>query len=216
MSRGSCFPTLILLGALLAAEPAGADDKSGASLAETKAAGQWTDPPAKTTTPATNAAAKPVATPAKVEEPDASVRSGARKPGRSAKLRREQIRRVADRARPARPERVEVVRRAERPGRRIATWRPAPPRAMRTAARILRPVYGYIPPDAPAEVYYEQRRFGTVGNRPGDLGLPPEGGPAYRSVGMREGGHLVMRWRGPGIPATPIGQPSPFDAFGPE
>lgn len=87
---------------------------------------------------------------------------------------------------------------------------------MRTAARTLRPVYGYIPPDAPAEVYYEQRRFGTVGNRPADLGLPPDAGSAYRSVGMREGGHLVMRWRGPGIPAPAIGQPSPFVAFGAE
>lgn len=216
MSRGSRFRTfLILLGAMLAAGPADAEDKPSTPSADTKAAGQWTDPPAKVDTPATNAAAKPVVTPAKIDESKVSARFETRTPRRSAKLRREQIRKVAHRARPARQEQVEVVRRAERPNRRSAARMWTPRREMRAAAvRSLRPVYGDIPPDAPAEAYYEQRRFGTVGNRSGDLGLPPEEGSAYRTVGLREGGRLVMRWRGPGIPHTVIGKPSPFDGFG--
>ena len=78
--------------------------------------------------------------------------------------------------------------------------------------RSLSPVYGYIAPDAPAEAYYEQRRVGTVGNRPGELGLPSDGSPAYRTVGMRGDGHLVMRWREPSVPTgLVIDRPSPFD-----
>jgi hypothetical protein len=216
MSRGSRFRTLfILLGTILATAPAGAEDKPGAPSAESKADGQWTDPPAKVQTPATNAVAKPVATPAKIDESKIPARVEARAPRRSAKVRRERIRTVASRERPARQERAEGVR-AERPSRRIVARRPVPREARAVAVRGLRPVYGYIPPDAPADAYYAQRRFGTVGRRPGDLGLPPEDGPAFRNVGMREDGHLVMRWRRPGVPAAVFGPSSPFDDFGGE
>lgn len=216
MSRGSRFRTLlVLLGTLLAGSPAAAQDKPGPSLADSKAAGQWTDPPAKVDPPATNAGSKTVLTPAKIDEPRGETRIEARSPRRSAKLRRERIRTAAVRARPARQERVALVRRVERPSRRVAIRQRAWPREARAAPmRSLRPVYGDIPPDAPADAYYEQRRFGTVGNRSRDLGLPPEGAAAYRSVGMREGGRLVMRWRGPGMPPAVVGQPSPLDAFG--
>lgn len=216
MSRGSRFRTLlILLGTLLAANPAAAQDKPGPSPADGKASGQWTDPPAKVDPPVTNAGSKTVSTPAKLDEPRGEARVEARSSRRSAKLRRERIRTAAVRARPARQERVALVRRAERPSRRVAMRQMVWPRAARAAPmRSLRPVYGDIPPDAPADAYYEQRRFGTVGNRSRDLGVPPEGAAAYHSVGMREGGRLVMRWRGPGVPPTVVGQPSPFDAFG--
>lgn len=213
MSRGSRSPAvLILLGMILVAGPADA---------ETKEAGRWTDPPAKMDTPAMNAASpKPAATPAKapakgpakLDAPAMANRPEARPPRRSAKLRRAQIRGVASRTRPAR---VSVVRQADRPGRRVVARMSAPPRLAMGPARSVRPVYGYIPPDAPAYAYYEQRRVGTMGNGPGDLGLPPEGDPAYRTVGMREGGHLVMRWRR--VPAGVVhGHLSPFDPFSPE
>ena len=220
MSRSSrSRAVLIVLGTILAAGPAAAQDMpgttSGPRPAESKAAGQWTDPPAKAEKPATNAAApKPMATPAKIDEPAVARRTEARAPRRSAKLRRAQIRTVASRTR---PERVAVVREAYRPSRRVAARISAPPRFARgPVTRSLRPVYGFIPPDAPAEAYYAQRRFGTVGNRPSDLGLPA-GNPAYRTVGMREGGRLVMRWRGAGVPAgVVVDPPSPFDPFGAE
>lgn len=206
MSRGSRFPTfLLLLGTILAAPSAGAEDKP---------AGQWTDPPAKVNTPAMNAtAAKPAATPAKVDEPKVSARSEARPTRRAARVRPERVRTAASRARPIRQVRVAMSRKAEsRPSRRVVARMIPPPRTVRATGRSLSPVYGYIAPDAPAEAYYEQRRIGTVGNRPGDLGLPSEGGPAYRTVGMRGDGHLVMRWRGPGVPTgLVINRPSPFD-----
>ncbi len=209
MSRSSRFRAVpILLGMILVAGPVGA---------ETKEAGQWTDPPAKMDTPATNAASpKPMATPAKapakLDAPAMANRPEARPPRRSAKLRRAQIRSVATRTRPAR---VAVVRQMDRPSRRVVARMSAPPRLARGPARSVRPVYGYIPPDAPAYAYYEQRRVGTMGSGPGDLGLPPEGDPAYRTVGMREGGHLVMRWRR--VPAGVVhGHLSPFDPFSPE
>ncbi len=220
MSRSSrSRAVLILLGTILAAGPAVAQDTpgalSGSRPAESKAAGQWTDPPAKAEKPATNAAApKPMATPAKIDEPAVARRPEARAPRRMAKLRRAQIRTVASRTRPAR---VAVMREVDRPSRRVAARISAPPRFVRgPTARNLRPVYGFIPPDAPAEAYYEQRRFGTAGNRPSDLGLPAED-PAYRTVGMREGGRLVMRWRGPGGPAgVVVDPPSPLNPFGAE
>lgn len=205
MSRGSRFRTLLItFGTLVAAGPAGA---------ETKAAGQWTDPPAKVTTPATNAAVpKPAATPARIDEPPVAARPEARPPRRSAKLRRAGIRTVASRARPVRQARAEVSRRAERPSRRITVRTAAPLRMTSGPMRGLRPVYGFIPPDAPADAYYQQRRFGTAGNRPGDLGLPPPGGLAYRTVGMRQDGRLIVRWGGaPPDPAP--GRASPFEAF---
>lgn len=210
MSRGIRFPTLLLvLGTILAASPAGAQDKP---------AGQWTDPPAKVDTPAMNAAAKPAATPAKIDEPRVSARPEARPTRRTAKIRRERIRTATSRARPIRQVRVEVSRKAERPpSRRVVARVTPPPRTTRVMGRRLSPVYGSIAPDAPAYVYYEQRRFGATGSRPGDLGLPPESGPAYRTVGMRGDGHLVMRWRGPGVPTGfVINHPSPFDQFGEE
>ena len=216
MSRGSRFRTLlVLLGTLLSASPAAAQDKPGPSPTDGKAAGQWTDPPAKVDPQTKSISSNAVSTPAKIDEPQRAARFEARSSRRAAKLRRERIRTAAVRARPARQERVALVRRAERPSRRVAMRRMVLPREVRAASvRNLRPVYGDIPPDAPADAYYEQRRFGTVGNRSRDLGLPPEGVSVYRSVGMREGGHLVMRWRGPGLPPAVVSQPSPFDAFG--
>lgn len=217
MSRSSrSRAVLILFGTILAAFPAAAQDTPGATSgsrpAESKAAGQWTDPPAKADKPATNAAApKPMATPAKIDEPSVARRPEARAPRRTAKLRRAQIRTVASRTRPA------IVREVYQPSRRVAARISAPPRFVRgPVARNLRPVYGFIPPDAPAEAYYEQRRFGTAGNRPSDLGLPADN-PAYRTVGMREGGRLVMRWRGAGGPAgIVVDPPSPLNPFGAE
>ncbi|ACS40978.1 hypothetical protein [Methylorubrum extorquens] len=206
MSRGSRFSTFfLLLGTILAAPSAGAEEK---------AAGQWTDPPAKVSTPAMNAAAtKPAATPAKIEEPKVSARSEARPSRRAAKARPERVRTATSRARPIRQARVEVSRKVEsRPSRRVVARMMPPPRTVRATGRSLSPVYGYIAPDAPAEAYYEQRRVGTVGNRPGELGLPLDGGPAYRTVGMRRDGHLIMRWRGPGVSTGLVSsQPSPFD-----
>ncbi|AMB46167.1 hypothetical protein [Methylobacterium sp. AMS5] len=206
MSRGSRFSTfLLLLGTILAASSADAEDKS---------AGQWTDPPAKVNTPAMNAtAAKPAATPAKVDEPKVSTRSETRPTRRATRVRPERIRTAASRARPIRQVRVAMSRKAEsRLSRRVVARMIPPPRTARATGRSLSPVYGYIAADAPAEAYYEQRRIGAVGNRPGDLGLPSESGPAYRTVGTRGDGHLVMRWRGPSVPTgLVIDRPSPFD-----
>lgn len=224
MSRGSRFRTLLfVLGTILTAAPAGAEDKPGTPSTETKSAGQWTDPPAKVNTPAMNAAAaKPVAAPAKVDEPKisepkisepkVSARSEARPARGAAGVRRERIRTAASRTRPIRQARMEMSRKAERqPSRRVVA-RMLPPRTVRVTGRSLSPVYGYIAPDAPASAYYEYRRIGTVGTRPGDLGLPSEGGQAFRNVGMRGDGHLVMRWRGPGVPTgLVIDRPSPLD-----
>lgn len=134
MSRSSrSRAVLILFGTILAAFPAAAQDTLGATSgsrpAESKAAGQWTDPPAKAEKPATNAAApKPMATPAKIDEPAVARRPEARAPRRMAKLRRAQIRTVASRTRPAR---VAVVREVDRPSRRVAARISVPPRFVR-------------------------------------------------------------------------------------
>lgn len=205
MSRGNRFRTLLItLGTLMGVSPA---------AAETKPAGQWTDPPAKVTTPAANAPVpKPASTPAKIDEPPAAARAEAGPARRSAKLRRAQIRTVASRTRPVRQARAELPRTREQLSRRITVRVTAPPRTASGPMRHLRPVYGFIPPEAPADAYYEQRRFGTVGNRPGELGLPPTGGPGYRTVGMRQNGRLIVRWGGAAAPPeTTIERASPFD-----
>lgn len=223
MSSGSRFRTLlVLLGAILAAGSVQAREP-GASPTGTDAdtAGKWTDPPAKTEPAPAGAASKPVAMPAKVDDPPAaSARPESRPPRRSAKLRRERIRSAASRGQVVRQVRVRAPKVATRQTRRVALRVPSRGAAPRQQAIRLvqrepvqgwRPVYGYVEPDAPAEVYYERRRFGTAGVSPGELGLFGGDGRIGRPVG----GRLVMRWRGVAVPAGfAVGAPAPFDGHG--
>lgn len=216
MSSGSRVRTLlVLLGTILAAGSGAAEDGPGGKPREssdTKASGNWTDPPAKVDSPATNAAApKRIATPAKIEEPPAPTRAEKRSTRHSAKLHRKEIRKTASRMR------IEREVRAPKPaGRRIATR--LPPRMAPTLRQVGevrgsgRPVYGDIAPDAPAEAYYERRGFGSRG--PGALGLMPVDAPAYRFARAGGQGRLVMRWRGPTLPfGYTVGEVPPPGAF---
>lgn len=231
MSSGSRFRTLlVVLGAILAAgsvqaqapvaPPSGTDAKSSRdakSSGDVKSSGKWTDPPARAEPAPAGVASKPVAMPAKVDDAAAPSRAESRPPRRSAKLRREQIRRTASRGQVVRQVRSRAPKVASRPARRVAlraspreaTPRQQPTRLVRTGpSQGWRPVYGYIEPDAPAEAYYERRRFGGVGVSPGELGL--HGGEGR--IGRPVGGRLVMRWRGAAVPAGfATGAPSPFD-----
>lgn len=194
MSSGCRLSLLVVLGALLATGSVRAQEPG----ADAKSSGKWTDPPARAEpAPGSATASKPVAMPAKVDEAAASARVENRPPRRSAKLRREQIRKIAGRERNERQVRLRAPKLASRPARRVAL-RAAPrmaayrPPVVRQA-HGWRPVYGTIEPDAPAEAYYAQRRYGTAGVTPGELGL-------FRREGQA-GGRLVMRWRGAAVPA---------------
>ena len=195
MTSGSRFRTLLVaLGAILAAGSVRAQEPG----VDGKSSGKWTDPPARAEpAPGNDTASKPVAMPAKVDGSAASARAETRPPRRSAKLRREQIRRMAGRARIDRQARLRAPKLASRPVRRVAlraSHRMAAyrPQVVRHAYGW-RPVYGTIEPDAPAEAYYAQRRYGTSGVTPGELGLFHREGQA--------GGRLVMRWRGAAVSA---------------
>lgn len=195
MMSGSRFRILLaVLGTILAAGTVRAQEPG----AEGKSAGKWTDPPARAEpAPGSAAAPKPVAMPAKVDGSAASVRAESRPPRRSAKLRREQIRTVAARPRIERQARLRAPKLASQPERRVALR--TPPRMAAYRPQVVRqmhgwrPVYGTIEPDAPAAAYYAQRRYGTAGVTPGELGVFHREGQA--------GGRLVMRWRGAAVPA---------------
>ncbi|MEH3116831.1 MAG: hypothetical protein PGN25_04290 [Methylorubrum populi] len=219
MSSGSRIRTvLVLLGTILAAGPAAAEDGPGGKPrepSETKASGNWTDPPVRPEPAPTNAAApRPVSTPAKIDEPTGPKRADHRSVRRSAKLRRQEIRKTASRAHAVRQARVSEPKTRRVAAARVPPRVAAPPRQAGGRMGGWRPVYGYIEPEAPAAAYYARRRFGTVGSGPGGLGLPSAMGPTYRIVRAEPEGPRVMRWRGPILPfGYTIAEPAPPDAF---
>ncbi|MFC6388866.1 hypothetical protein ACFQDP_05850 [Methylorubrum zatmanii] len=218
MSSRSRIRTLLLVaGAILTIGPAHSQDGTEPKPregSEIKASGNWTDPPAKPATPPTPAAAtRTTPPPARADVALAPARKAAKQARHSAKLRRQTIRTVASRA--ERPTRMQAARTISRPTRHVA----ASPRPVNwpVARGRPRPVYGYIEPEAPAEAYYERRRFGTIGSGPASLGLPQEAAPFDRFAGMPASGRLIVRWRGATFPPGYAGSgPWEPDAFDPE